>query len=109
MKANALVQVLGSVYHQDLAKFTELKTRLAALEGKRAELLLPPKRDPGALNSLEFSTAASKYLSWRQSEARKISRMIFELKPEVITAKKIVTKSFGRLEAMKELIARGKI
>lgn len=107
MNSKALVQVLDTVYQGDLMKLTELRNRQTALEKERARLQEPLLFDHQIECSLELIGATSRYLGWRRIEARNKSRMIFALQPEIVEAKNNLKKSFGRLEAVKELIMKG--
>jgi len=107
MNSDALIQVLDIVYQADLMKVTELRNRQTALEKERAKLQEPLLFDHQIECSLELVGATSRYLGWRRIEARSKSRMIFALQPEIMEAKNKLKKSFGRLEAVKELKMNG--
>jgi predicted RNase H-like nuclease (RuvC/YqgF family) len=103
MNSAALIQVLDIVYQTDLAKLTEFKNQQAALEEKRARLQAPLHLNQMIEESLELGGASSRHLVWRRNEVQKFSRMIFELQPAIANAKVKLKKSFGRLEAVREL------
>jgi len=107
MNSKALIQVLETVYQADLLKLTELRNRQTALEKERTRLQEPQLFDHQIECNLELIGATSRYLRWRRIEARNKSRMIFALQPEITEAKNKLKKSFGRLEAVKELKMNG--
>ena len=107
MNSKALIQVLETVYQADLLKLTELRNRQTVLENERARLQESLLFDHQIECSLELVGTTSRYLGWRRTEARNKSRMIFALQPKIMEAKNKLKKSFGRLEAVKELIMKG--
>lgn len=109
MKTTTLIRALDATYQTDLVRFTALRSRLATLDSKRTELLSPVRHGEQVAVDLELAGIASRHLGWRQREAHKLSRAIFELQPELAAAKQKLKKSFGRLEAMKQLIERGEL
>uniref|UniRef100_UPI002490952B hypothetical protein n=1 Tax=Litoreibacter halocynthiae TaxID=1242689 RepID=UPI002490952B len=84
-----------------------LKQRLSELERKRVALQTMQQYDQTGTGGFQLAEAACKYAAWRRCEAHKISRIMFEINPELLEAKRKLKTSFGRLEAMRELIARG--
>ena len=109
MKAAGLLAALDTIYQADQAKFQKLKLRLSELEKKRAALQTALKHDHTGIGNFQLADAACKYAAWRRCEAHKISRTMFEMDLELLEAKRKLKISFGRLEAMRELIARGEL
>ena len=99
MSIAKLVPLLNAAYQRDQSAFNLIRVKVAALEAQVSKLRKFEQPLSDDSTSFEQSHAWSNHLKWREAEARRLMRLVFELQSDLQNARQQLKKSFGRLEA----------